>query len=141
MRTYVLLTATAALALGACAAGEGNEAAGGNTAGAAENATASANESASSSAAENASAPAAATAGAAPSREFVVGRWGEEGDCALAVEFRADGTMDGPFDGWSLDGNRLTMVGNPQVMTLTVIDQNTMQSVGADGRARRITRC
>jgi len=80
-------------------------------------------------------------AGAAPTPEFMVGRWGEEGDCTLAIDFRADGTMDGPFERWSLDGDRLTMEGNPQVSTLSVVDQNTMESRLEGGPPRRLTRC
>jgi hypothetical protein len=141
MKANAFLIATAALALTACGTGGGNEAAGNNTAVAAENETAGANEATPAPATENASTPAAATAGAAPTRDYVVGKWGEDGDCTLAIEFRADGSTDGPFGNWNLEGNRLTMADNPQAMTVTVIDQNAMSSVGADGRTRRLTRC
>lgn len=91
---------------------------------------------------KNAAAPAAAaTASAAPTRDYIVGKWGEKGDCALAIEFRADGTMIGPFERWELDGAKLTMVGAREVMTLSVVDQNTMESRLGTAAPRRITRC
>jgi hypothetical protein len=135
-----ILTATAALVLAACGSGAGNETADGNTAGLTGNATETDNETAPPSADETIGSP-TAVAGAAPTREYLVGSWGEDGDCTLAIEFRADGTMDGPFEGWTLDGDQLTMIGNPQAMTVIVVDQNAMESVGADGRTRRLTRC
>ncbi len=79
--------------------------------------------------------------GAAPTKEFMVGKWGEAGECDMALGFKADGTMDGPFDGWSLSGNELTMVGNPQKITLTVVDDKTMESRNGDGAPRKLTRC
>jgi len=141
MKANAILIATAALALTACGTRDGNAAADGNTAAAAENATAGANEAAPAPATENATAPTIAAAGTDPTRDYVVGKWGEDGDCTLAIEFRADGTTDGPFGNWNLEGNRLTMADNPQAMTVTVIDQGSMSSVGADGRTRRLTRC
>jgi hypothetical protein len=141
MKTNVLLIATVALALTACGAGGGNAAADSNTAAAAENATAGANEAAPAPATENATAPATAAAGAAPTRDYVVGKWGEDGDCTLAIEFRADGSTDGPFGNWNLEGNQLSMADSPQVMTVTVVDQNTMESVRDGDRPRRLTRC
>jgi hypothetical protein len=92
-------------------------------------------------AADKASTPTTAAAGAAPTRDYIVGKWGEDGDCTLAIEFRADGSTDGPFGNWSLNGDQLSMADNPQVMTVSVIDQNTMQSVRAGDRPRRLTRC
>ena len=80
-------------------------------------------------------------AGAPPTREFFVGRWGEDGDCTLAIDFRADGTMDGPFESWTLEDGRLTMEGNPQTSVLSVVDQNTVESRLEGGPPRRLTRC
>ena len=142
MKAGTILAATAALALAACGgAGGGNESAGNNMT-ATENGAAVANEAAPPPATENAATPATtAAAGAAPTRDYVVGKWGEDGDCTLAIEFRADGTTDGPFGNWTLDGDQLRMADSPQAMTVSVVDQNVMQSVGADGRTRRLTRC
>lgn len=140
MRLHLILTAGAAATLAACGGGaSGNDSAGNATGTPAENVIP---------ADENVAAPAgndtaAATpaAGAAPTREFVVGRWGDDGDCTLAIDFRADGTTDGPFGNWTLDGNQLSMADNPQAMTVTVVDQNTMESRREGGPPRRMTRC
>jgi len=80
--------------------------------------------------------------GAPPTKAFMVGKWAEGGDCQMAIGFKADGTMDGPFDRWELNGAVLTMVGNPQKMTLSVIDNNTMESrLGGTDAPRTLKRC
>ena len=87
-------------------------------------------------------AAAAPGAGAAPTREFIVGKWGEDGDCALAIDFKADGSMDGPVDTWNYENGQLEMVGLPQKFSLTVVDDKTMES-RADGKGdpHKLTRC
>jgi hypothetical protein len=85
-----------------------------------------------------ASAPAAAPTdkspvsvkGKPPTREYFVGVWAEAGQsCDTALDFKADGTLIGPFPRWELsDTGELTMVGNRQKIFLTVIDANTIQS-------------
>ena len=140
MRLATALMTTAVLWLTACGGAEDNKAADNASAEAGANSTATAEEAATVAPNDNAS-TATATAGAAPTRDYVVGRWGEEGDCTLAIDFRADGTTDGPFGNWTLEGNQLTMADNPQAMTVRVVDPDTMSSVGADGRTRRLTRC
>ena len=140
MRLATALMTTAVLWLTACGGAEDNKAADNASAEAGANSTATAEEAATVAPSDNAS-TATATAGAAPTRDYVVGRWGEEGDCTLAIDFRADGTTDGPFGNWTLEGNQLTMADNPQAMTVRVVDPDTMSSVGADGRTRRLTRC
>lgn len=133
MKVHAMLAISAGLVLAACGGPAANDstAAGDNAAEAngAEPATVEAGPAAT------------ATAGAAPTREFVVGRWGDDGDCTLAIDFRADGTTDGPFGNWTLDGDRLSMADNPQAMTVSVIDQNTMESRLDGGPPRRMTRC
>ena len=144
MRLATALMTTAVLWLTACGGAEDNKAADNASAEAGANSTATAEEAATVAPSDNAStatATATATAGAAPTRDYVVGRWGEDGDCTLAIDFRADGTTDGPFGNWTLEGNQLTMADNPQAMTVRVVDPDTMSSVGADGRTRRLTRC
>ena len=81
------------------------------------------------------------TVGAAPSPEFMVGKWGEPGECELALEFRPNGTMIGPFEKWRLDGDVLDMEGNPQKIRLTVIDANTMETRIDNEKPRRLARC
>lgn len=68
--------------------------------------------------------------GKPPTREYFIGVWAEEGkSCETALDFKADGTLIGPFPRWELsDTGELTMVGNRQKIFLTVIDANAMQS-------------
>lgn len=142
MKLYVIFAAGAALGLAACGGTASNEVAANDAAPPAENIVLPADENVAAPApAGNETAAATPAAGAAPTREFVVGRWGDSGDCTLAIDFRADGTTDGPFGNWTLEGNRLSMADNPQVMTVTVIDQNTMESRLEGGPPRRMTRC
>lgn len=65
-----------------------------------------------------------------PTKEFMVGVWAEPGkSCETAIDFKADGTMIGPFPRWELsEDGELTMVGNRQKIKLIVVDKNTMQS-------------
>lgn len=74
--------------------------------------------------------PATPAKGQPPTREYFVGVWAEQGkSCETALDFKADGTLIGPFPRWELsDAGELTMVGNRQTIFLTVIDANTMQS-------------
>jgi hypothetical protein len=93
-------------------------------------------------------APAQATTAAADlstmSQAYIVGSWGEGADCADPLEFKADGTMGGSmFDGerWRLEGNQLIMVGNPNALTVTRIDDNHMTTANTQGRTVTVTRC
>lgn len=140
MNFRIVLAATAALALASCGKSETTDAA----------ATASAEASApvaaetSAAAVPTAAAPAAAAGAAVPSKDYIVGKWAEEGgDCKhLVIEFKADGSMDGPFEKWELDNGVLTMVGNPSKMHLTVIDPDTMESkLDGTGAPKKINRC
>lgn len=137
---YRVLAAGAALVLAACggqpAANEAANEAAGEASNSAEGAPA----------AE--AAPAAGTAaatpakGAAPTKDFMVGKWGEDGECELALDFKADGSLVGPVDRWELNGAELTLVGLPQKMVLSVIDDKTMESrLDGTGEPRRLTRC
>lgn len=132
-----ILVLAAALSLAACGGKTGTDEATNNAAAAPENSAAADVDPA------PAPAPAAvAEAGKAPTKEFMVGKWGQDGDCALAVEFKADGSMVGPVERWELNGAELTMVGLPQKMILSVVDDKTMES-RLDGKepADRLTRC
>jgi hypothetical protein len=132
MKLRIVLAATVALVLGACGKS-------GNTKPAATS-----SESAGPTATEASAAatPAAPAAGMVPSKDYVVGKWAEGGDCGMAMQFNADGSMVGPFDKWELDRGVLTMVGNPQKMHLTVIDPDTMESrLDGTGAPRKLTRC
>lgn len=136
---YGILSAGAALMLAACGGQPAANEAAADTTNSAEAAPA---------AATSETAPAADTAtatpakGAAPTKEFMVGKWGEAGECELALEFKADGSMVGPVDRWELNGAELTLVGLPQKMVLSVIDDKTMESrLDGTGEPRRLTRC
>jgi hypothetical protein len=74
--------------------------------------------------------PAVPAKGKPPTREYFVGVWAEQGkSCETALDFKADGTLIGPFPRWELsDEGELTMTGNRQKIFLTVLDANTMQS-------------
>lgn len=67
--------------------------------------------------------------GEPPTREFMVGVWTEDlTKCESALDFKADGTLIGPFPGWKLEDGVLTMTGNRQKIWLTVVDKDTMES-------------
>lgn len=84
---------------------------------------------------------AASGKGDKPTRDFVVGKWGTNGDCALAIELRADGTSDGPFGKWSYRDGVLSFDEEPDFkVNVTVIDDNTMESTN-DGKTTKMTRC
>ena len=91
-------------------------------------------------------APAAMPPDGAVTREFLVGRWTEEemSDCAgAATEFRADGSFLFPWGdagSWTLDGDRLTMTGNSNALTVRAVDANTME-VRSPIRTYRNKRC
>lgn len=95
------------------------------------------------SASSPASSPAAAPAtGDKPSREFVVGKWGTDGDCTLAMELRPDGSSDGPFGNWSYSDGVISFADAPELkVNVTIIDDKTMASKNSDGKITRMTRC
>lgn len=136
MRTIIVFAA--AVSLAACGGKPAENSASADAGNVTENAAAPAAEPA-----KTETAAATPAAGSGPSKEFMVGKWGENGDCTLAIDFKADGSMDGPVDKWELDGNGvLTMVGMPQKMHLTVVDDKTMESrLDGTGSPRRLTRC
>lgn len=94
-------------------------------------------------AAAEAAAPAGpAVAGAKPTKDFMVGKWGEDGDCVMAIDFKADGTTDGPFGNWNLEDGVLTMADAPQKIHLTIVDDKTINSkLDGKGEVKKMTRC
>lgn len=134
MNFRIMLAVTASLTIAACSGSKP-----------ADDAAKSAEATSEGAALASEAAPAAASApaaGAAPTKEFMVGSWGTDGDCELAIGLKADGTMDGPFDGWKLEGNVLTMIGNPQTSTLKVVDDKTVSAKNnASGKNFKLTRC
>jgi hypothetical protein len=81
--------------------------------------------------------------GEKPSREFVVGKWGTNGDCELAIDLRADGTSDGPFGNWTYNDGVIGFVDEPDFkVNVTVIDDSTMESTSeSSGKTQKMTRC
>jgi hypothetical protein len=156
MRAIATLAAAAAmLALAACdrlGIGGGGEAANGS-ANASANASADAGKDPAANAAQAADgdkdvagdAVPAAAGGVTLDRAYVAGRWTDNGDCSVAVDFGLDGRFsanNGAGGLWNLDGDRLTMSGS-STLTLQIvpIDQDTMNVVNPDGSLGRSTRC
>jgi hypothetical protein len=135
MKPHVLFATAAALALAGC--GSKSEPAATVTEAASEPAAMPTAESAA------AVAPASAEKGAKPDKAFMVGKWAEGGDCkTLVIDFKADGTMDGPVEKWNLEDGKLEMVGMPQKMHLTILDADTMESrIDGTGEPHTLKRC
>lgn len=136
MKLRIILAATAALSLAACGKSETGP----------TDATAEASTRASAPASEPAAValPAAASAepGSAPTKEFLIGKWAEAGECELALQFNPDGTMVGPFERWTLDAGVLAMEGNPSKIHLKVVDQDAMESrLDGTGDPHKLIRC
>lgn len=130
-----ILGITVALALAAC---------GGSTKPAADTSTAPAVSAASSASITSAQAPASPqvpAAGERPTREFLIGKWGTDGDCMMAIDLRADGTSDGPFGNWTYSDGVIGFVDEPDFkVSVTVIDAQAMESAN-DGKTSKMTRC
>ena len=136
MKYAVLFAATAALALTACEKAEEAEAM------PAASETAAAEPAAPETAAAAPAGAAAFAAGQPPSKEFMVGTWGEGDACELPITFEADGTTkDGPFEKWDVKDGGLVMDGE-QTMKLKVVDANTMESQNeSSGKTHTLKRC
>jgi len=131
MKYAVLFASGAALALGACQKSEepAPEASATATAEAPETAAA-------------APAGAAFTAGQPPSKDFMVGTWGEGDACAQPINFEAGGTVkDGPFATWDLQDGELVM-GDLGTLKVTVVDEKTMEALSeGDPKPTILKRC
>lgn len=87
-------------------------------------------------------APAVPAKGDRPTKEFLVGKWGTNGDCQLAIDLRADGTSDGPFGNWTYTDGVIGFADEPDFkVEVTVIDDKTMESHNASGKTAQMTRC
>lgn len=78
-----------------------------------------------------------------PTREFVIGKWGTDGDCTLAIDLRPDGSSDGPFGKWEYSDGVISFPEEPDFkVNVTVIDAKTMQSTNASSpKTSTMTRC
>lgn len=77
---------------------------------------------------------------------FLVGHWGDGGDCTRPVVFRADGTFrthQGGEGRWSLRRDRLTMSGDRGVTMLRVsaLGRGRLAIVNPDGSRGNSQRC
>lgn len=81
-------------------------------------------------------------AGGKPTKEFLYGKWGTDGDCTLAIDLRPDGTSDGPFGNWSYTDGAITFADAPELkVNVTVLDDQTMESTNDQGKRTKMTRC
>ena len=141
---FIGLLITAAVVLGGC---------GGAAKPAAESSSASASSASSAASSAPSSSPGSAAVstqttpltapakGDKPNRDFVVGKWGTNGDCAMAIDLRPDGTSDGPFGNWTYSDGVIGFADEPDFrVSVTIIDDKTMQSSN-DGKTSTMTRC
>ena len=139
MKLGIVIGGLAVLALAACG-GQTKPADGAPS-------SASSSSSTTSTTSTNASSVAPSPAGAPakgdkPNRDFVVGKWGTDGDCTLAIDLRPDGTSDGPFGNWTYNDGVLSFPDEPDFkINVTVIDNATMESTNGSGKTSKMTRC
>jgi hypothetical protein len=88
---------------------------------------------------------AAAQPSAPVTREFLLGRWTDDGNCSNAIDFLGDGRFQlttGTGGRWALEGQNLTFVGASTITArVTRVDANTITLTHTDGRIGRSTRC
>lgn len=129
MKTQILFAATVALCLTACG----------------QTADKAAQMAQSTEAAQPAKDAATTAATGAFSKDYMVGKWADakDGDCALAQDFKADGTVDGAFDSWSVSGSELQamMAGEKMVFAVKVVDAKSIDVVSPQGKKSRLVRC
>jgi hypothetical protein len=82
----------------------------------------------------------------AVNEQFLVGRWGDNGDCSKDVVLNADGSFTSYSGGegrWSLNGSTMRMAGrqSTQELELELIDQNTVRITNPDGSVGTSQRC
>ena len=75
----------------------------------------------------------------------MIGKWADEkdGDCILAQDFKADGSVEGAFDSWSVVDGKLhaVMAGENLVFPVTVVDEKKIDIVNPQGKKSRLVRC
>ena len=92
--------------------------------------------------------PAAVPAGAAPTADYMLGKWSAtEGDCSSTLEFRKDGIVVTPIGDakWTLAGNQLAVDfgdnAKPDPTTVTVLTPDTIETTMKSGRKEVQKRC
>ena len=140
MKLRIILAATAALSLTACGKSESGPA--GPTEAATEAAAPASAPASEPAAVAVPAAAASAEPGSAPTKEFLIGKWAEAGECELALQFNPDGSMVGPFARWTLENGVLAMEGNPSKIHLKVVNQDSMESrLDGTGKPHNLVRC
>lgn len=89
---------------------------------------------------------AAITATPSTSAQLLVGRWGDNGDCAKDIVFAEDGTFrsyTGGSGAWALDGNTVTMSGSGGTfqVQIEIIGDNQLLIQNPDGSVGTSQRC
>lgn len=88
--------------------------------------------------------PTPAAGGTELSKAFMTGKWAIEsdGDCTLAQDFKADGSVDGMFDSWTLEGSNMVVKveGETMTMALEFIDPKRVKAV-VNGKTQNLIRC
>ena len=79
------------------------------------------------------------------SKDYMIGKWADQkdDDCTLAQDFKADGTVEGAFDSWSVSGSELhaMMAGEKMVFAVSVVDAKHIDVVSPQGKKSRLVRC
>jgi hypothetical protein len=78
--------------------------------------------------------------------QFMIGRWGDNGDCNKDIVLNADGSFTSYTGGggeWSLNGDvmRLSGSGGTSDLRLELIDQDTLRITNPDGSVGTSQRC
>ena len=79
-------------------------------------------------------------------RDFLVGRWGDNGDCTKDVVLSPDGSFRSYTGGegqWSIGGTTLRMEGkqSTQEVEIELVDQDTVRITNPDGSVGTSQRC
>jgi hypothetical protein len=87
----------------------------------------------------------AAVQGPTVTRDFLLGRWTDTNNCAVAVDFLPDGrfrTTAGAEGRWTLQGRRLSFIGHTTVTaTVRATSRNAITLTHDDGTVGSSTRC
>lgn len=86
----------------------------------------------------------AASVGVELTKELMTGRWAiqSDGDCKLSQNFNADGSVDGFFESWALQGSNMVVKVGGKTMTIALngIDRNQVEAV-LNGKTDFLVRC